>query len=168
MNKITIGKVRTSVGVSGYFKVLSFSGEVNHFKKLKEYELEFSLNGKSRFYTVEDVKMSGSNLTMKVTGINSPEEAKKLSGAEILTERAKASSLKKGEFYNIDLCGCKIVIGDGHEVGTVKRVSENSLSDLLEVDTENGLRMIPFMERYVGEVDIEAGTIELKEEWLLQ
>jgi 16S rRNA processing protein RimM len=168
MSKLTIGKIRTSVGVRGYFKVLSFSGEFKHFQKLKGRDLEFSLNGKNRSYTVEDVKMSGTNLTMKVIGIDSPEEARKLSGAELVTDRANVSSLEKGEFYNIDLCGCKLVTGDGRDVGIVKRISENSLSDLLEVETEKGIRLIPFMNRYIGKVDIDAGTIELTEEWLLQ
>lgn len=168
MNKITIGKVRTSVGVRGYFKVLSFSGESKHFKKLEGQDIELSLGSKTRICTVEDVRMSGSNLTMKVEGIDSPEDAKKLSGWEINTDRSKAAGLKSGEYYNIDLIGCKLVTGDGREVGKVIRISDNSVSDILEVETDEGVRLIPFMDRYVGKVDIADRTIELIEEWLLQ
>ena len=168
MDKIAIGKVRTSTGVRGYFKILSFSGEFDHFKKLKGKQLEFVKDRKVRTLGVEDVRMSGANLTMKVCGIDSPEEAKKLSGWEIITERANAAVLKPGEYYNKDLCGCSLVDTDGKAIGTVKSVCENSVSELLEVETEDGIRMIPFMNRYVGEVDIEAGTIELIEEWLLR
>ncbi len=168
MNKITIGKVRTSVGVRGYFKVLSFSGESKHFKKLKGQDIELSLESKTHCYVVEDVRMSGSNLTMKVEAVSCPEDAKKLSGWEINTDRSKAAGLKNGEYYNIDLVGCKLVTVDGQDVGKVIRISDNSVSDILEVETDEGVRLIPFMDRYVGKVDIAAGTIELIEEWLLQ
>jgi len=167
MSKITIGKVRTSVGVHGYFKVLSYSGEIAHFKKLKGHEVEFVLNGKSRLLTVEDIRMSGSNLTIKVTGIDGPEDARKLSGWEMITERSKAAALKKGEFYNTDLIGCKLVNLEKQAVGTIKSIFDNSVSDLLEVETDEGTKLIPFMDRYIGRVDIESGTIELLEEWLL-
>ncbi|MBI9105483.1 MAG: 16S rRNA processing protein RimM [Spirochaetales bacterium] len=168
MAKITIGKVRTSVGVRGYFKVLSFSGEEQHFRKMIGRDLEFRLKEQSRFYSVEDIKMSGTNLTMKVTGIDSPEDARKLSGSEIITERVNASTLKNGEFYNVDLCGCKMVTLDGRTVGTVKSVCENAVADILEVETDDGIRLIPFKDMYIGNVDIKAGIIELIEEWLLQ
>ncbi|HAK44645.1 MAG TPA: 16S rRNA processing protein RimM [Spirochaeta sp.] len=167
MNKITIGKVRTSVGVRGYFKVLSFSGEVVHFKKLKGQAVEFRLNSRTKILAVEDVKMSGSNLTMKVEGIDNPEEAKKLSGWELFVEKNKAAKLKKDEYYLIDLCKCSIIM-DGNVVGRVKGLSDNSVSDLLEVEVDGKVKLIPFMNQYIGEVNIKKGTIELKEGWLLE
>ena len=168
MDKIAIGKVRTSIGVRGYFKILSYSGESAHFKKLKGKKLEFVKDSGSRFFTVEDVRMSGANLTMKVEEINSPEDAKKFSGWNIVTEKANAAALKPGEYYSADLCGCMLVDQSGAAIGKVKSVCDNSVSDLLEVETEDGVRLIPFMDRYVGRVDIDSGTIELIEEWLLQ
>ncbi|MDC7225828.1 MAG: ribosome maturation factor RimM [Spirochaetales bacterium] len=167
MNKLAIGKVRTSVGVRGYFKVLSFSGEAAHFKKLKGQVVEIRLNSRTRHLAVEDVKMSGSNITMKVAGIDSPEEAKKLSGWELFVERNKAAELKKDEFYLADLCKCKLVF-NGETVGNVKGVSGNAVSDLLEVDLDGKIRLIPFLNRYIGDVDIKNGTIELLEGWLLE
>ena len=40
MDDIAIGKIRTSHGVNGFVKVLSFSGQTDHFLKLKEFVLK--------------------------------------------------------------------------------------------------------------------------------
>lgn len=40
MDEIAIGKIRTSHGVKGFLKVLSFSGETEHFFDLKEFVLK--------------------------------------------------------------------------------------------------------------------------------
>lgn len=167
MNEIAIGKIRTSTGVRGYFKVLSFSGEFVHFNKLKGHDVEIRKNGRSKTLSIEDVRMSGSSLTIKAKGIDSPEEAKKLAGWEFYVERKKAAVLGKGEFYLIDLYKCSLVM-DGKHIAEVKGISDNGVSDLIEVEFEGKTRLIPFMDQFVGDVDIEAGTIELKEGWLLE
>jgi 16S rRNA processing protein RimM len=167
MAAVAIGKIRTSVGVRGFFKVLSFSGEVEHFKRLKEHQVELRYNEKIRFIKIEDVCMSGAVLTLKAEGIDSPEEAKKLSGWELYVDREKASPLGENEYYQADLCGCSLVL-NGNTVGKITAVRENAVSELLEVEVDGKTRLIPFMERYVGDIDLELQTIELKEDWLLE
>ena len=167
MDKIAIGKVRTSTGVRGYFKVLSFSGESVHFKKLKGQSIEFILQDRHKELSVEDVKMSGSNITMKVEGIDNPEDAKKLSGWELHVERKKAAKCRKDEFYLADLCQCSIIL-DGKVVADVKGVSDNGISDLLEIEVDGKTRLIPFLRQFIGEVSISNKTIELKDGWFLE
>lgn len=167
MDKLAIGKIRTSTGVHGYFKVLSFSGEVLHFKKLKGQPVEIRLNSRSRSLLFEDVRMSGSNLTIKAEGINTPEEAKKLSGWEIFVERENAAKLNEDEFYLADLCKCKLIF-EGEEVGIIKSVSDNGISDMLEVVVDGKVKIIPFMKRFIGNVDVNKGIVVLTEGWLLE
>jgi ribosomal 30S subunit maturation factor RimM len=38
----------------------------------------------------------------------------------------------------------------------------------LEVHTSAGMKIVPFTEQFVGRVDLEARTIELKDDWVLQ
>ncbi len=167
MDKIAIGKIRTSTGISGYFKVLSFSGEVVHFKKLKGQSIEIRLKSRIKELQIEDVKMSGSNITMKAAGIDTPEDAKKMSGWDIYVVRENASACSEDEYYLADLCRCSLLL-DGQIVGQVKAVSSNGVSDLLEVDVDGKTRLIPFLNQFVGRVDLEAETVELKEGWLLE
>ncbi|MDC7126819.1 MAG: ribosome maturation factor RimM [Spirochaetales bacterium] len=167
MEKLAIGKIRTSTGVKGFFKVLSFSGETNHFKKLKGTSVEIKNGSKTKYLKVDDVRISGSTPVMKVAGIDSPEEARKYSGWEILVERSLGAALGSNEFYLADLCKCKLVMNN-QEIGEIKGVCDNGVSDMLEVVYNGKTVMIPFLDQFVGKVDLDAQTVELKEDWLLK
>ncbi len=165
MNKLVIGRIRTSHGVHGFLKVRSISGETGHFLSLKTVYLR--KNGVEKSVGVSDVKPLSDELLIKFDGIDSPEEGRKYNGWEILVERESANPLKKGEYYNSDLCKCEIV-KEGKTLGRVKSVCEGGADPLLEVETGNGKYLVPFIDEFIGKVDLEKGTIELRDEWLLQ
>ncbi len=165
MDEIAIGKIRTSHGVKGFLKVLSFSGETEHFLKLKEFVLK--KNGKTKVLPVESIRASGSTVLVKLKGIDSPEAGKAYSGWDVWTTREFAASLNPGEYYLNDLNGCDI-INSGEILGKIIGISENSVNDLLEVETGKGIFIIPFNDEFIGDVDIASRKVELKEVWLLQ
>jgi 16S rRNA processing protein RimM len=163
MNTIAIGQIQKSHGVRGYLKVKSFSGEFDHFRKLKEVYLK----GKKRDYRfdVEDIKPFGNEVLLKLEGIDTPERGRELFGFEIWVERKDAAPLGKGEYYLADLYQCDVV-QNGEICGKVKSISEGSAYDLIEIALTSGKTiMVPFVERFVGKVDIEACQIELKTEF---
>lgn len=196
MDKLVIGIVRKTHGVKGYLKAASTSGETGHFLSLKTVELaplggtassrgnapkrtaskENAPGGavpagtvsKGRTLEIEDVKVLGrGEILMKFRGYDSPEAARVLAPAEILAPRDQAAPLKRGEFYQADLIGCRVVSGE-KVLGVVEAVSQGGQSDLLEVRTEGGVFLVPFMRQYVGAVDTAGKTLELLAEWLLQ
>ncbi|MCK5672467.1 MAG: 16S rRNA processing protein RimM [Spirochaetales bacterium] len=165
MNEIAIGKIRTSHGVNGFVKILSFSGQTDHFLKLKEFVLK--KDGKVKVLAVESIKASGSTVFAKLKGIDSPEIGKTYSGWEIWVNEKFAAALGPEEYYLKDLNGCKL-INSGNILGKIVGISQNSINDLLEVKTENGVFIIPFKNEYIGEVDISSNTVELTALWLLE
>lgn len=165
MNEIAIGKIRTSHGVQGFVKVLSFSGQAEHFLELKEFVLK--KDGKVKVFAVESIRASGSTVFAKLKGIETPELAKIYSGWEIWVPEKFAAKLDEGEFYLKDLHGSDIV-NSGNILGKIIGISENSINDLLEVKTERGVYIIPFKEEYIGTVDVQSNTVELKAVWLLE
>lgn len=165
MDRLVIGLVRTSHGVRGNIKVTSLSGQFEHFLSLKQITLR--KEGREKQYDVEEMKPMGSLLLMKLRGVDNPEVAKTLAGAEILVSREQAAPLEEGEFYQADLVGCQIV-HQGEVLGVVKSIFEGGASDLLEVETEDGTYNVPFQDHFIGDVDLEKKTIELKTPWLLQ
>jgi len=52
-------------------------------------------------------------------------------------------------------------------VGVVKSIIENGATDLLEIKVEGGTRIIPLTEQFIGTIDVQAKTIELKDDWVL-
>ncbi len=165
MERLVVGIVRTSHGIKGYVKVMSLSGEYRHFLNMKEVCLV--KDNVEKDYRIEEVKPASKDVLIKFEGIDTPEDGKRLAGAEIWVEREHAAPLDTGEFYVSDIVGCSLMF-NGEKVGSVISVIGNGISDLLEVRSENGIRIVPLTEQFVGVIDVDKGVIELKDDWVLQ
>ncbi len=161
---IAIGRIRRTHGVKGYLKVMSYSGEWEHFYTLDAVTLK--QNGQVRYYQVEKVIPHGGEILFKLEGIDSPEAGRLLGGWEIWVPREQAAVLKPDEYYHADLEGCKVLL-EGCVVGSVLRLREAGGDDLLEIDTGKGIKLVPFSRVFIGKVDIQEKKIELLEGWIL-
>lgn len=165
MEKLAVAVVRTSHGVRGYVKVTSLSGETEHLLKLEELSLR--KEGREKGYRVEDMRPIKDGLLLKLEGVDTPEEGKRLAGSEIWVDRDAAARLAEGEYYISDMIGCSLLF-EGKSCGEIVAVGDNGVSDLLEVETRKGIRIVPFTARFIGTVDLEAGVIELLDGELLE
>ncbi len=158
MDTLAVGIVRSSHGVKGFVKVLSFSGETAHLLRLRRVEL--NINGERSTRVIEDARPFKNGVLLKFEGIDSPEAAKALSGAELWVLREEAAPLAEDEYYLADLCNCELFCGEERR-GRIVSVAAGSSGDLLEVETKDGLKIVPFTRRFIGEVDIAAARVEL-------
>jgi len=157
--------VLSSYGTKGFLKVKSFSGETKHFFKIqKVYLLK---NKQYETFFIEKIQNAHKALLIKVQGINSPEQINKYLRCEIWVEKKYASPLHKGEYYISDLYQCNVFL-KRKMVGHVKSVCEGAHADLLEVlDENNKLIIIPFLDHFIGKVDIKNQRIYLREDCML-
>lgn len=188
---LATGIVRAPHGVKGYVKVKPYSNDFEHFFSLKEVTLQ--REGKSRKAEIEQVLNHSGELLVKFKGIDSPEDARFISGWDILVPRQQASKLGKGEVYIADLPGMKLVYekeevgdcgfvgktddangGDANEVrsevvGEVVGTIEGAQALLLEVLALDGKKyLVPYMKGiFVSDVDLDKGTIKLLKRELL-
>lgn len=65
------------------------------------------------------------------------------------------------EYFDRHLVGLRVLASDGAQVGVVADVLHLPAQELLQVDTPEGERLIPFVKALVPEVDLAAGTITL-------
>jgi 16S rRNA processing protein RimM len=65
------------------------------------------------------------------------------------------------EFYDRQLIGLAVKGADGTPVGTVTDVLHLPLQDTLEVETDAGTRLVPFVTAVVPHVDLAAGELHL-------
>ena len=165
--RFTLGLVGSPFGLKGFVKVKPFSGETGHFSRLKEVTLKQGEKEERR--EVAELLFQGNTLLVRFTGIDSPEAAGLLKGAEIIAGREYAAPLKDGEFYVEDLKGLEVVTGKGEILGHITNVVEGGGGNLAELKLlSGGIRFAPFRKEFFGDVDLEKGKIVLLEPWILE
>jgi 16S rRNA processing protein RimM len=167
IDKFTTGMVSAPFGVKGFVKIRVFSGETEHLLGLSEVILRH--NDTEKTFTVEETTPQGVSLLMKFKGIDSPEAAKPLSGAEIVADRAHAAPLKPGEFYIEDLKGLNVADDTGEILGSITDIIEGGGGELAELKLKTGeTRLVPFRNEFFGKISLENNRAILLKKWILE
>ncbi|WP_421622566.1 ribosome maturation factor RimM [Borrelia sp. MN22-0132] len=156
------GIILSSYGINGYAKVKSISNGFDDFFDLKGNKLVLKKECCSSIEVkVEDVSLMNHSLLLKFEEFSTPEPIKDLIGFELWVNDEFASKLEEDEYYFGDLIGYKLV-NNGKELGVVVSFFECVASILLEVKVGSKLFFVPFLNIYLGDIDQELKTIELK------
>jgi 16S rRNA processing protein RimM len=65
------------------------------------------------------------------------------------------------EYYDRQLVGLAVRAADGTVVGSITDVLHLPIQDTLEVETADGVRLVPFVSAVVTDVDLAAGELRL-------
>jgi len=161
MDRLAVGRIAAAHALRGAVKVRSFSGETSHFLGLEHVYVGHA--ERPATFGVERVEPYKDGVLMKLTGVDTREQADRLRGQEVWVERQHASALGEDEYYLADLCRCRVYQAD-REIGRVVAVCEGGNAELLEIERPSGQRLIvPFSAPFVGTVDVEEGRIFLDE-----
>ncbi|MEO1958947.1 MAG: ribosome maturation factor RimM [Nautiliaceae bacterium] len=157
--KIPIAKIGKSFGVRGWQKLHILSDFPEQFKKgasFKSDRVEL---------TIEDIDLKRG--LVKFKGVNSPEDAKKLTNRTLYTTPKKTKEeieLKEGEYFWFDIEGCDIFEKiDNKEVRVGKVVEiERADEDYLVIEVDEKLRekgypkrLLINFKRNVKDVDVD-------------
>jgi 16S rRNA processing protein RimM len=168
IDSFVIGLVGAPFGLKGFVKIQYFSGEIDHLAGLSEFTLRQGDN--ERVLAAEAVEVQSDpsrTLLIKFAGIDSPEEAKTLTGAEIIAPREEAAPLGEGEYYIEDLKGLRILY-EGEKLGQICDIIEGGGGNLAEIELLSGKKyLVPFRNEFFGEVDPEKGFAILLNKWIL-
>lgn len=164
--ELVIGRVRKPHGVHGEMKIESISGDLSPLLALRSVLLQ---KGNERItIEVESVRSAARAVLLRPKGARGPEDVKQWRGWEVVVPRDEATPLESGEFYFADLVGLS-VIAAGMPAGTVRAVLEGGPWPLLEVDRGDGsLRLVPFQEHFVGEIDLIGRTLQVLDQEILE
>lgn len=167
MDDLLIGVLGRPHGVQGALKIRTYSDEVEHFLRLREFCLE--KDGRRATVRVREMKLHGSTPVAFLEGVNTPEDAQMYTGWQIRVPRDHAAPLEADEYYFADLVGVSVDSDAGHH-GTVVAVVEAPQAPLLEVQLDDATAkpvFVPFMRVYVRSVDTAAKRIMLETPWIL-
>jgi 16S rRNA processing protein RimM len=164
--KFIIGVVGSPFGVKGFVKVRPCSGEIGHLLKLQSVIV--SKDGKERLFQIEENAPAPPSVLMRFSGIETPEEAKTLNGAQLIAGREQAVPLGDGEFYIEDLKGL-MVISEGGTIGSITDIIEGGGGELAEIELLNGeKRLVPFRHEFFSTICPEKGNATLQNLWILE
>lgn len=123
-------------------------------------------------HTVEEAWSQNGRVVLKLSGVDTIEQAEPLRGAELAVRPADRLPLGEGEYYISDLVGCALIDGaNGETVGDVTGWAETAGGVLLTVQTPAGHEaLVPLVRAICREIDtagrrivadLPAGLLEL-------
>jgi 16S rRNA processing protein RimM len=117
-----------------------------------------------REVTLEHHWLHKGRVVFKFAGVDSIEAAENLRGLDVAIPAEERAPLADGSVYISDLIGCEVVDVDSAEpklIGTIDDVDRNA--SLLVVNGSSGTELlIPFVQAYLVEVNLEAKRIEMR------
>ena len=112
--------------------------------------------------TLSTVKWNRGSLIVSFDGHPDRTAVEKLTG-ELLHVLVPADERPSDaeEYFDRQLVGLGVLNAAGEQVGSVSEVLHLPAQDVLQIDTTDGERMVPFVKALVPTVDLEAGHVQL-------
>lgn len=132
---IVIGKIGTPYGVRGWLKVITYTEFGSNILSYKPWYLTPNHNEPVEVM-LEDSRLQGDTILVKLKNLDTPEEAGRYSGQDIFIKRDQLPTLKKNEFYWSDLVGLSVINKEGQDLGKVIYLMATGSNDVLVVKGE--------------------------------
>lgn len=167
-DRVMLGHVTGVYGLKGWVKVHSDTNPRDNIVTYKSWWLE--QGGNWLEYRVLQGRSQGKTIVAQLEGVDTPETASTLTGANIAISRASMPEPVEGEYYWTDLIGMQVRTVEDVQVGPVSRLFETGANDVLVViderDETEGSRevLVPWLvPDVITEVNMEDRVITI--EW---
>ena len=160
MDKVSIGKIISTVGLRGEVKVFSTTDFPHkRFKKDQLVTLYDALSGVEKTATIVASYKSGERYTLSFSGINTIEQASQLIGNLIMIDKV-VQQLPKGYFFHDDLVGCAVYDEQSILIGQVAKIEDYPAHRTLRIARTDGNDvLVPFVKYFIKSVNIEKRSI---------
>ncbi len=165
---IEVARIGEAWGVKGWFKVVAHSKMPEAVFSSKRWYLQPAQRGAITFsgtlrLPISQVKTHGDTLVAQSLPIADRTAAELLRGARVFIPRASFPTPDEGEYYWVDLIGCRVSNRQGADLGVVQDLlptgPQTTLVLAFEANGKPAERLIPFVNAFVDSVDTAAKTI---------
>lgn len=154
--RILVGEITGAHGIRGDVLVRSYTETPD---AIAAYGPLTDASGK-KSYSLRVVRVTSKGIVARVAGVEDRNGAEPLRGTKLYIERSKLPETGETEFYHADLIGLRAVAADGSALGKIVSVQNFGAGDLLELKPLEGeTEFIPFEDRWVPSVDLDAGML---------
>ena len=154
-DKTCVGAIAGAFGVRGEVRLKSFCTTA---EDIATYGTLTTEDGTRRFAVTLTRPVNG-GLGVRLSGVETKEQADALRGVTLWADRAALPALGDDEFYHADLIGLEVVDPGGAVLGRVRAIHDHGAGDILEVAGPAGVLLIPFTRAAVPTIDLAAGRI---------
>ena len=152
--KILVGKISNPHGIKGWVKVISFTDPIENILSYKKWIL--SDNKTEKTCQLEDSRIQGNKIVIKLEGVNDRDDADLLKNLQIKVNRFDLPKLDENSYYWGDLIDFNVIDIKGKHVGKVDSLFSTGSNDVLVIIDEAKERLlVPFiMEEVIKCVDL--------------
>jgi 16S rRNA processing protein RimM len=160
-NKILVGKISNPHGIKGWVKVISFTDPIENILSYKKWTI--SDNETEKTYCLEDSRIQGNKIVIKLEGVNNRDDADLLKNLQIEVNRSDLPKLDENSYYWEDLVDFNVIDIKGMHVGKVDSLFRTGSNDVLVIINETKQRLlVPFiMEEVIKYVDLDKELISI-------
>jgi 16S rRNA processing protein RimM len=153
---VVLGRVGGTFGVQGWLKVNSYTDPPANILEYDAWRVGRA--GHWQVLELEDGRVTGKGVLAKLAGVDTPEDARLHTGAEIAVARSELPPAAPGEYYWSDLEGLEALTPDGVTLGRVDHFRTTPAGAIVVVRGERE-HWIPFVKDRIVKVELEAGRI---------
>ncbi|KAA0876498.1 ribosome maturation factor RimM [Nitrincola tapanii] len=162
---VVVGRFAAPYGVRGWVKIFSFTEPMDNVLKYLPWQVIH--DGRLVQLKLEEGKRHGKGLIAKLSGYDTPEAVRALSGLEFLVESSQLPALAEDEYYWSQLENLLVYTESGVLLGRVDHLMETGSNDVLvvyptaeSIDTVE--RLIPYLpDQVVKEIDLDSGRMRV-------
>jgi 16S rRNA processing protein RimM len=157
--EVVVGVIRRAHGIRGELAV-----EMRTDEPERRFAVGTRLRceNSARVLTVEAARNASGRWLVQFAEVPDRSAAEALRNTPLVTDvPGDERPEEPEEFYDRQLVGLQVRDADDVAVGPVVAVLHLPAQDLLEIETAEGTRLVPFVSALVPEVDLDAGLLRL-------
>lgn len=165
---VAIAEVARPHGVRGELRLKVYNTESNLIARGRKVVLGTNApkkgQGEAPRVAIASVRTIEGGLLVRIDGVETRDHAEALRGVQLLVDRDELPEPEDGEFYAVDLEGCRAETVGGDVIGTVKHLTTYPTCDVLVIEKleGEGTLEVPLTDAFVDEVDVDAHVVRLK------
>ncbi len=157
---LQIGKIVNTHGVKGEIKLIPLTDDPHRFDDLDWVYVEKNNARKKHF--IKDVKYVKGSVILKLSDIETVEDAEMLRESFILVDRSNAVKLPKNSYFICDILGCTVIDEKSVVLGELVDVLQTGGNDVYIVKNDSGKELlIPALKSVVRAISLEQKRIDI-------
>ncbi|MFT3922597.1 MAG: ribosome maturation factor RimM [Myxococcales bacterium] len=155
---VELAAVVRAHGLRGELSLKPFNPESELLRELEQIVLK-QPDGTTRSYAVRGARGHADQLILALEGVTDRNTSEALRGSLVCVPRSALPEPEEGEVYLVDLVGLEARDAQGAAFGRVEDIVQYPSIACLLVKGEGGAWEVPDTERYLVEIDVEAGFV---------